>query len=70
MWVDRVRPMEWDTFIADNTLLATLSAYEVGEGTELVISENDIEGLKTHGMALFVLDANFFPDLSWDWYPI
>ena len=62
MWVDRVRPMGWDTFIADNALLATLSAYEVGEGADqlLPISAKDIDDLKVHGMDLFVLDANCF----------
>ena len=30
MWVDRVRPEAWDQFVASNTLLASLSAYEEG----------------------------------------
>ena len=61
MWVDRVRPNAWDTFIAGNALLAALSAYEVGEVTELHISAKDIENLKIHGMDLYVLDAKLFP---------
>ena len=61
MWVDRVRPKAWDAFIADNSLLSTLSSYEIGEGNVLTITDEDIESLQAHGMTLLVLDAKLFP---------
>ena len=61
MWVDRVRPQAWDQFIEGNTFLSSLSKYEVGETTELTVSEKDIRALEVQGLDLIVLDAKLFP---------
>ena len=61
MWVDRVRPEAWDQFVASNTLLASLSAYEEGTIQTLSVSTEDIQSLKDVGIDLIVLDAKLFP---------
>ena len=62
MWVDRVRPTEWDKFVADNALLHGLSDYELGsQGQTLNISASDIDQLLETELDLIVLDSKLIP---------
>jgi hypothetical protein len=62
MWVDRVRPDAWDAFVADNSLLAGLQAYELGlAGSELHIEPADIGALEDQGLRYVVVNAEYLP---------
>ena len=62
LWVDRVRPKDWDILIASHPLLSCLQEYELG-GIEkqCVFNEQDILALHSMGIDLIVLDSTIFP---------
>ncbi len=62
MWVDRVRPTEWDEFVDGNALLKGLSEYELGaQNPTLNISASDIDQLVQTELELIVLDSKLIP---------
>jgi len=62
MWVDRVRPDDWDRFVADNSLLGGLQRYELGEGgTSFEVRAEDIEALRALGVEHVVVNAEYLP---------
>ncbi len=62
MWVDRVRPDAWDTWVAENSLLGGLQAYELGEGgTSFDVAPDDIQALVDLGVRQIVVNAEYLP---------
>ena len=62
MWVERVRPDAWDSFVQANSFLAGLQAYELGEGgSSLEIEPADIAALSELGLRHVVVNAEYLP---------
>ena len=62
LWVDRVRPADWDAWVADNTLLAGMQQLERGELTDgLTIDPADLERLRRVQVRWFVLNREHLP---------
>jgi len=62
LWVDRVRPPAWDTFVTDNGLLRGLQAVEDGSlDGELGFEAAELEALRSDGLALIVLNREHYP---------
>jgi len=62
MWVDRVRPREWDQQIANHRLLNLLSKFELGsEAQTISVTGEDMESFRALGIDLVILDAKVFP---------
>ena len=62
MWVDRVRPDAWDEYVASNSFLAGLQAYELGQGgTRFTVDPTDIEALRELGLRHVVVNAEYLP---------
>jgi len=62
MWVDRVRPPAWDEWVADNSFLAALQAYETGQGDgSFAFQAADIQALQDEGLRYLVLNGEYLP---------
>ncbi len=62
LWVDRVRPPEWDGFVAGNGFLSGLQAVESGElSGALAFEAVELETLREQGLALVVLNREHYP---------
>ncbi len=62
MWVDRVRPADWDAWVATNGLLTDLQALEQGEHQgALTVDEADLKALHEVGLRWIVLNTEYFP---------
>ena len=62
LWVDRVRPAEWDEQIANHRLLSCLQRYELGGIDQICEFEaQSIIDLQSMGIDLVVLDSTVFP---------
>ena len=69
LWVDRVRPTEWDRMVQENSLLYSLQQYETADNFQIDISSPDIKELLEMGVAYIVLDRELFPKiLPQIWY--
>ncbi|MFZ5479388.1 MAG: hypothetical protein ACOZNI_21670, partial [Myxococcota bacterium] len=62
MWVDRVRPDAWDTFVAGNSFLVEMQRLERGEldGT-FRFDAADLRALLDAGVGPFVVHREYFP---------
>lgn len=62
MWVDRVRPAAWDTWVAQNSFLVGLMSLEQGEheGT-FSVDEAALEALRAVGLRYLVLNTEYLP---------
>lgn len=62
MWVERVRPDAWDAWVAENSLLAGLQAFERGEadGT-IAVRPADVQALLDLGVRYLVVNSEYFP---------
>jgi len=62
LWVDRVRPADWDAWVADNTLLAGMQRLERGElSGALAVDPADLERLRRVDVRWFVLNREHLP---------
>ena len=60
LWVDRVRPKEWDELIASNQLLAGLQQFETTQIRDLQFRPTDINQIRALGIDLVVVDQELF----------
>lgn len=58
MWVDRVRPVDWDAFVEADPLLSALRTLERGEATQLPL---DVSGVRAVGLRWIVVNDEYFP---------
>jgi hypothetical protein len=62
MWVDRVRPDEWDAWVEGNTFLSRLQEYERGQlFGPFAFKPEDVVALRELGVRHIVLNAEYFP---------
>jgi len=63
MWVDRVRPDAWDDWVADNSFLTVLGAYERGElmTAPFAFRPEHVVALRSAGVRYIVVNAEYFP---------
>ena len=62
MWVDRVRPDAWDTWVEKNTFLTVLQRYERGQlFGPFAFQPQDVAVLREQGITYLVLNAEYFP---------
>ena len=62
MWVERVRPDAWDTWLASHPLLDAMHRQERGEQVGTVtLAAASFEALQADGLQLITLSAEFFP---------
>lgn len=70
LWVDRVRPNQWDEMMQSNTVLSMLQEYEEGRrsGVQRIDSQDMME-LQNLGVELVVLDSQNIPRTHMDLVP-
>jgi hypothetical protein len=62
LWVARVRPPQWDTFVSSNTFLAAMQALERGElPGEFRFAAADLAALRDAGLGVVTLNREYFP---------
>jgi hypothetical protein len=61
LWVDRIRPAEWDTFVAQNSLLSGIQALERGTSNTLEVKPADLRKLVAEGVGVIVLNQEHYP---------
>jgi hypothetical protein len=62
MWVERVRPDDWDTWVANNSFLSRLQQFERGElFGEFAFQPEDLTSLRESGVRYLVINAEYFP---------
>ena len=70
LWVDRVRPVQWDEMMSNNSVLFLLQRYEEGECNGLQrITEEDMMDIQNIGVDLVVLDSHNIPRTHMDLVP-
>jgi len=61
LWVDRVRPDGWDRFVADNSFLSGLQAFERGElGPRFAFEDVDLQALIDRDVRWIGLNREYF----------
>jgi len=61
-WVDRVRPDDWDAFVAGNSFLAGMQKLERGElEGNFVFEAADLQALLDQDVRILVLNREYFP---------
>ncbi len=62
LWVERVRPAAWDTFVADNSFLTNLQRMERGElTTTFTFDPAHLRALLDAGALTWVVNQEYFP---------
>lgn len=63
LWVDRVRPDDWDAFVDGNTFLAEMRRLERGKLPEgrFTFAAADLQSLIDAGATLYVVNFEYFP---------
>lgn len=62
MWVDRVRPAAWDTWVAGNSFLVELQELERGEHDgPFVVDAKAVRALQEVGLRYLVVNQEYFP---------
>jgi hypothetical protein len=70
LWVDRVRPVQWDDMMSNNSVLSLLQGYEEGTCNGLQrITEEDMMDIQNMGVDLVVLDSHNIPRTHMDLVP-
>ena len=61
LWVDRIRPADWDAFVGDNSLLAGMQALERGDAHTVEVKPEDLRELLASGVGVIVLNQEHYP---------
>ena len=62
LWVARVRPAAWDSFVAGNSFLAAMQALERGQsGGHFAFQAADLRSLLDRGVGIATVNREYFP---------
>ena len=62
LWVERVRPAAWDSFVSANSFLVACQRLERGDsGTTFAFDAADIVSLREGGLGVITLNREYFP---------